>query len=281
MSKNLLFSILAVLQMPVPAQQRSTLPAAGPERAAQIRANHEELMFRTREQEARVTKEYAAARLSRIRGIAQEQVLDALRLSDRAGDEREALLSVMGNLMGDSSARGGGTLKPTPGSPFVYSTEIQGIRTLVVGYYVLYGGGALPNAAVVIQGFRKAGLEWEPADATGTDMTNCELQLEQLNSPRSNEAWFFAHGFHFGYMGSEEMVRLYSFDGYQFKELWAPEEPRVSPSYQITKDKIVITYEEERPSMRHLRDTILLSNGGPVASTEIADSVLPPLEVKP
>jgi len=41
--------------------------------------------------------------------------------------------------------------------------------------------------------------------------------LDKLESPRSNEAWFLAHGQVIGASRYLEQARIYSFDGYEFK----------------------------------------------------------------
>src|SRR5205814_6681833 len=78
-------------------------------------------------------------------------------------------------------------------SPFVYSTNLQGVKTFVIGYEWAYGPLGIPWVKVVIDGFRKVGLSYELVAETGRELEGCALILDKLDSPRPNEAWFFAH----------------------------------------------------------------------------------------
>jgi hypothetical protein len=228
------------------------------ERAARIKRLSEEIWSRTAEDGDRVTKAYAAAHLSEIRQIIREQVVETLQTSEDPEVVRQAVRAILPT---EPWANGG--------LVFVNSSALQGVKTFVLGYDWEYGGLGIPNKKVMIDGYRKAGLSYELAAETGDALNGCTLELIQLDSPRLNEMWLLAHAKVRGASAIVEYMRIYSFDGYQFKELWAPPwEPRKEPTFKITKDAVTISYcpyiMECRP---FYQDAILLTNGGLVVST--------------
>ncbi len=170
-----------------------------------------------------------AAVNAEIRRIVQEQVLETLNKSEEPEDVREALKFVLGYPKFPSD----------PKYPFAYSSSLQGVKTLVVGY-------SLPGTEikVAIDGFRKVGLTYELIVGTGSALDGCNFSLYQLDSPRPNEAWFVGYGQAIGASHYWVPIQIYSFDGYAFKELWATDvdRPPIEPKIQITKDAVIVTY---------------------------------------
>lgn len=246
-----------LLQVQQPGQQKSGQSAARLQRSEQVKKLASEIWIRTREDENRVTKDYAEDRLAQVRKIVQGEVLETLGRG-KPEDVREAVAAIF---------QGTDIWGKRPGEPFVYSTNLQGLQTLVVGYSWIYGPTGIPWTKVIIQGYRTAGLTYEVAAETGEALGGCDLKLHQLDSPRVNEAWFLAHGHLIGHSRYKEMVRIYGFDGYQFKELWAPAGPMYFPAFKIAKDKVTVTRESELWEEGMLQDTILLRIGGPVVTT--------------
>jgi hypothetical protein len=191
--------------------------------------------------------------LSRMRGIVQEEVLDTLNRTDKPEDARAAVRS----LLGEDPYR-------NKELPYVYSSNLQGLKVVVVGYYITPDSGP----EVMIDGFRKAGLTYELAAETGGSLSLCILRLDQLDSPRSNEAWFLARGPVVMASRAVEKLSIYSFDGYEFKGLWNAAGVWRRPEIKITQDTItVVHYDDNDTEQPVYKDTIRLTTGGLVVST--------------
>ncbi len=260
-SSILLRAIAVGQQVPTPVESRSR-------RLANVKSLADDIWSHSADDNARITKDYAANHINQIRGIIRDEVLETLNRTGEPADVREAVASLLGG-MGEWAAEA---------TPYVYSTDLNGVKTVVVAYPWFFGTTAIPRAAVTIQGYRSLGAAYALADETGKALDDCGLILDRLSSPRGNEVWLLAHGQVFGFMGHEEVIRIYSFDGYSFKELWAPEAPRISPEYAITNDAVTVTYfgpnrgTPYNKQQDRLRDTIRLTTGGTIVSTETIPS---------
>ena len=139
----------------------------------------------------------------------------------------------------------------------VIRSSINGLKIVVVGYSILYGPSALPNSKMVIEAVRDDGNGYTPIAVTGEALSNSLARLEALPSARPEQLWILAHGQETVKMQYSEKMRIYSFDGVQFKELWSPD-PKVAPQFTIGKSSLQITYELE-PGKRGTRMMQVLS----------------------
>ena len=254
----------AVFQVPSWAQQKPIEGTASRLRSEHLKRLADDIRIRNDEDLKRVTKDYASVQLGLMRKVIQEQVLESLNQGQKPEEVRDLVVA----LFKDSSPW------HDSGKPFVYTANFQGLSTVVVGYSWAYGTGGIPQSRVFIDGYRKVGLAYELADEIGQSMGECcALFMERIASPRMNESWFLARAIAYGSSRPAEMVRLYSFDGYQFKELWAPSNPRTNPHYEIGTDVIGVIYEDKYG--RSHRETILLTAAGPIIATDVAD---PPIK---
>jgi len=150
----------------------------------------------------------------------------------------------------------------------IIEKKLNGIDVLLVAYSIMYGASALPTTSTVIEGFRKVAGRYEAVTRAGEILDGSRALLEELPSPWSTELWFLAHGQESGVMQYHEKMAIYSFDGSAFKKLWAPA-PRKAPNVQITKDSVIVTYEQEPESGPLLVQTMLLTPAGVVEGTPI------------
>jgi hypothetical protein len=199
-------------------------------------------------------KDGGTAVYAEMRRIVQEQVLETLSRSEKPEDVREALKLVLGYPK----------FPDDPKYPFVFSSDLQGLKAFVAGYSLLG-----PEGKVAIDGFRKVGLVYELVTETGAALNGCNFVLEELDSPRQNETWFLGYGHAIGGSHYWVPIQIYSFDGYNFKELWATDanHPPLEPQIQISKEAVVITYLRDVAREPVYRDTISLTVGGPIVST--------------
>jgi hypothetical protein len=244
-----------LVQAQVPQSARSDRDTTLPRRTQQLSGLVKDLRGSTDQDRERITEGYAHDRLLEIRRIVQDQVLETLSKREEAKDVRDAVIA----LLGPYESHGG---------VFAYSARLRGVETMVVGYSLSYGAMVISNAAVSIQGYRK-GLVWEFVADAGTDKDNYDLALVPVDSPRSNEAWYLAHGRAHTGGNPQESPHLISFDGFEFKKLWVPDHGTgmYFGEFKISKDSIVLTYNLGGGMGPRMRDTVLLTIGGATAST--------------
>lgn len=140
--------------------------------------------------------------------------------------------------------------------------DLAGTSVVVVAYAILHGGAAIPESTPVIEAFREIGHVYEEVARTGESLEGSAARLEELPSPWPTELWIFAHGQQTGVMQYHEKMAIYIFDGFQLKESWAAKAPLKAPKFQITKEALLITYEDEDRIGPALVKTLALTQAG-------------------
>ncbi len=129
---------------------------------------------------------------------------------------------------------------------------------------------AMPASLALIQGFRKIGSsEYAFGGDTGDAMFGVMWPgIGKLQSPVEGQLWFIAQGQVGGFMGDLDRARIYSFDGFEFKEEWKPED-REDMQITIDDGRIHLTYigpKIERakgfPSQHWMEERLAISPGG-------------------
>jgi hypothetical protein len=130
------------------------------------------------------------------------------------------------------------------GPPFVFRQEVAGTELIIAVNYFASGALAFPSGVVIIQGFRNQGGQYIFGGEEGQAMCGVlDLRNTQiLRSPRPLEVWLLVFGqVGGGFMGDLDRARIYSFDGYRFKEVWAPED-RQNMMITVSGDTIHNTF---------------------------------------
>jgi hypothetical protein len=129
-------------------------------------------------------------------------------------------------------------------APFAFRDTLPAGELVVTLNHFASGGLAIPEGIVVIQGFRKEGGQYVFGAGTGDSLFGVmdEKPIEMLKSPVPNEMWLLVSGQVAGFMGYLGRARIYSFDGYGFKELWKPDD----------RERVKITVKD-----REVRSTFL------------------------
>jgi hypothetical protein len=140
--------------------------------------------------------------------------------------------------------------------------DLAGTNVIVVAYAILHGGAAIPAATPVIEAFRDAGHLYQEVGHSGGNLEDTAARLEELASPWPTELWIFAHGQQTQVMQYHESAAILSFDGFRLKELWVTKAPLKDPNFQITKEALLITYEDEEQIGPALVKTLALTPGG-------------------
>jgi len=128
--------------------------------------------------------------------------------------------------------------------PFTFRRKNPGGELIVTVNSFATGATALPQDAVIIQGFRTENGQYFFADETGDSLFGISWvyhPAEMLQSPVPDEVWFIIGGQVSGVMGHLDRVRVFSFDGHRFQERWAPED-REAMEITVSNDEIRATY---------------------------------------
>jgi hypothetical protein len=157
-----------------------------------------------------VLKQYTLSRLNQTRGD-----VNSLR-----GDLRQLDDAYVFELAGKS--RPARPDKP----PFVFRETRASREMIITVNHFSCGALAIPPGLVIVQGYRREGNEYVFADETGDSISGIldynEARL--LASPNPGEVWLLLVGQVAGFMGHLDRARIYSFDGYVFRERWSPED---------------------------------------------------------
>lgn len=154
----------------------------------------------------------------------------------------------------------------------VFSTNLPVGHFLVVGLEITRGGGALPEDAFSFRAYKDTGDTFVFVAATryghGGAVVNAERPLEELNAlfglhakpvpsrPVGNEFWFIAWAASSLQMPHFVSMRLYAFDGADFRILWAPTDfiANDDRAFELTVDGFTI---------RKLSDPTHMARGSP------------------
>lgn len=147
---------------------------------------------------------------------------------------------------------------------------LAGTNVVVVAYAILHGGDAIPAATPIIEAFRDVGHQYQEVGHSGESLENSAIKIEQLPSPWPTELWIFAHGQQTMVMQYHEKAAILSFDGFQLKELWATKAPLKDPSFQIAKDALLITYEDDEKIGPARVKTLALTPGGVLETSTVS-----------
>ncbi len=154
--------------------------------------------------------------------------------------------------------------------PQVLRKAVTGGELIVVANMFETGGLAMPQSIDLIQGFRKIGSSEYVFDGdTGDAMFGTMWPgIGKLQSPVEGELWFSSVAQVAFFMGDLDRARIYSFDGFEFKEEWKPED-REDMQITIDDDRIHLTYigpKIERakgfPSQHWMEERLAISPSG-------------------
>jgi hypothetical protein len=99
--------------------------------------------------------------------------------------------------------------------PFADFFQLNGIKSLAVGYVILRGNQAIPDTQPYLEFYDQANGAWViKAEApTRSDFRGHTFCVSELDSGIAAEAWFLAWGVMIGNPAAPVDLRLYAFDG--------------------------------------------------------------------
>jgi len=184
------------------------------------------------------------------------RALDPVRV-DSVTVERD-----LGELLGSLPREPEGT-----GAPFGRLSHLRHGRSLVVGYAVVRGGGN--DSSVTIRGYRLKNDRFELAASTGGDFDGYGLFVRELRSPVPQETWILAWGPRFTFNGNKVRMRVYAYDGDEFRTVWSPQDA-LNVTITVNDNGFTVDrldeqryYVTRRPPY-YLRDEYALTPSGPI-----------------
>jgi hypothetical protein len=174
-------------------------------------------------------------------------------------------------------------LKGSDGTAYAFEQKTTAGDFSITVTYFSSGAIAFPARIVIIQGFRKEGGRWVFAAETGESVSGIMYYrpLQLLQSPVSSEMWLLIGGQVAGFMGDLERARVYAFNGYEFRELWKPED-REDMEITVKSNEIHATYLGPRIKrfpgyyQNHMEETLQLTPSGVLQTNLINHGEDPP-----
>lgn len=182
------------------------------QRAFKIRELNGRLLINSPEEAERYTPAYRDKLTTELRQLLQEEIIASLSESNGDPDAVRHRLQLL-----DPAPRSERTK-----APYVLRASLSGVPWVLTGLLILRGGSGAYDTKVLLEAYRKAGARWEFASATGDDLDGFGLFLKEVKSPRTNEIWLLAYGVKTGSNNRSTRLRMYVFDGEEFRTAWAP-----------------------------------------------------------
>lgn len=141
---------------------------------------------------------------------------------------------------------------PSERRPLVYRQKVPSGELIVIISDFRTMQVAAPAGEIIVQGFREEAGQYVFVRETGDSAFGImdERKFQLLRSPLPNQIWVLITGQMGGFMGDLERVRIYSFDGVDFQERWAPEDS-LNTELTVNGDEISSRYLEFK--RRYLR----------------------------
>ncbi len=108
------------------------------------------------------------------------------------------------------------------GPAFAEQKDLLHGRSVIIAYSISRGGPAINESAVTIRGYRNDKEKLVLSDTTGSEFDGYGMFTKMLPSPITGESWMIAWGPLHGFNGSKNRVRIYAFDGKNFRTIWSP-----------------------------------------------------------
>lgn len=185
-------------------------------------------------------EERAAARKA-LREIVARTIV---RAAEERGATSESILKAILDLQHDDE------WERRPGEPSVPFVQLQTLRalpTMTTAFAVLSGGRGIPEVSAHIQFYSKLGGRWELVAETGEDFKDRVFAVAPLSSPIEGQEWYLAWGMVIGDTGARLRLRLYAFDGFSLRTVWARDGLRGGGVKIESDGSVTLKYFEHPP----------------------------------
>lgn len=146
--------------------------------------------------------------------------------------------------------------------PFVELFDMNGARTLAVGYEVAYGANAIPQADPYLAFYRQSGGRWQEKGATlDAQFTGASYFVSRVPVSSPGAALYLMRRKSFGQAGTRLLLRVASFDGAQAKILWSKDD-LFSGEAAVGRDSLTLAYDKEYHSPDRVHETYRVAPDG-------------------
>ncbi len=179
-----------------------------------------------------------------IRSRLHQLIRDEIDLTLAAGSvPKDVLRASIVALQGAATLSG--WQKESGDLPFV-SFSIKGVPSVAVGYSVVYGGLAIPQADAYLEIYQQISGKWSfkigaPIDS---NFAGSSFFISQITAGRPEEQWFLAWRKTFGDTGSRLRLRLFAFNGTDWRPLWRRDE-LTAGEVSVSKSYIQLSFAKE------------------------------------
>lgn len=157
----------------------------------------------------------------------------------------------------------------------VFFTDLPSGRFLVVGIEVERGGEAIPDDAISFRSYAESGDRFVHVASTRDLSTSPLIDLNAkpiVPSPENGEFWFIAWADVPPQSPYTVAVRMYAFNGTDFRVIWAPRDIialHVDNAVRVDQgDNIVISRLPDWKSFTVLHEHYEVTSNGPIKATE-------------
>jgi hypothetical protein len=182
-----------------------------------------------------LSQDMAADIHSQLHRLLSDEIMSALTAPDPSERNlRTAIIAVQGE---------------STDVPFAKLFDLNGIKSLAVGYVVLQGNEAIPDTQPYLEFYDRMNGLWErKAEAsTQSDFRGCTFFVSKMKSPISTESWFLTWGKTIGDTGSRLKIRLYAFDGVTVRTVSKRDE-LIAGEITVSADSVSLEYDREYKS---------------------------------
>jgi hypothetical protein len=242
MTKIASFTLLALLVVAHTGIGQTGNPPQSANGTAQRHADYAQLnrqIFHTHEDtdSGRILSTEKAREIhSQLHRLISDEIADALSAGKHSEDDiRNAIVVVQGE---------------STDVPFAKFFELNGIKSLAVGYIILQGNDTIPDTQPYLEFYDRANgsREIRAHAPTLSDFRGHTFSVSRLNSAIPSEAWFLVSGFTIGNPGTPLKLRLYGFDGNAVRTVWKRDN-LIHGVVTISGDSVTLEYDREYKSL--------------------------------
>lgn len=182
--------------------------------------------------ESTPANEYATKRAGLLKAFEEtvNQYLESMGAeSDNPGSVRAGLIEVLG-ASGPSNSFDGYNLLP-----YVSQTTINDKKFLIVQF-----AGPPPDSRNVLAAYEQLPSSLKAVAFADYDFDQFAVTTVPIATPVRNEQWYLLSGPKFNFNGTLVRIRIYAFDGRQWRKVWAPADV-LNGRIETTANRIYVT----------------------------------------
>jgi hypothetical protein len=135
-------------------------------------------------------------------------------------------------------------------------------RALIVFYALSKGTMGEHSTTTVLSAYDAGAASLKFSSSAASDMDGYwGLEVKKLHAPTQNEIWFLMSGYMTGANGPNNRMRVFAYDGRQFRTVWAPANVWGAFTTQVTRNGFIIDGQYYRTSRKRHDEYSLAADG--------------------